>query len=249
MSDARTLTCCGVHAVLAAFRHAPTSVLECWLRQGSAQSDLERIAGLAAAAGVPVQRVPAETLDRLAGGAVHQGAVIRRRPPPLRDFDTWLEGLAAVSCPLVLVVDQLQDPQNLGALLRLADAAGVHGLVVTRDRSVGLTPAVAKVASGALDSVPIVSVTNLVRAIDGLKRAGLWVVGAAGEATASLFELDLARPLAWVVGAEGAGLRRLTRESCDWLARIPMQGSVESLNLGTATAVCLFETLRQRGIR
>ena len=149
--------------------------------------------------------------------------------------------------PLVLVVDQLQDPQNLGAVLRLADATGVSGIILTKDRSAGITPAVAKVASGALDTVPLVFVTNLARTLEALKEAGVWLVGASGEASESLYMLDLNRPLAWIIGAEGAGLRRLTRESCDWLARIPLKGTVESLNLGTATAVCLFETLRQRG--
>jgi len=250
MSEHKSLLTYGVHAVSAALRHAPTAVLECWLRQGPGHADLEDIAKRTAQIGIKVQRVTVETLDRLAGSGVHQGVVIRRRPPPLLELETWLEThLARAAQPLVLVVDQLQDPQNLGALLRLADATGVHGLLLTRDRSVGITPAVAKVASGALDTVPLVGVTNLARALATLKKAGLWLVGASGEAADSLYALDLDRPLAWVIGAEGAGLRRLTRESCDWLARIPLRGTVESLNLGTATAVCLFETLRQRGVR
>lgn len=249
MSEHKTLLAYGMHAVTAAFAHAPAAVLECWVKQGGRDAELAHIERLAGQAGVRVQRVTGDALDRLAGGAAHQGVVIRRRPPPLLELDSWLESLARVSLPLVLVVDQLQDPQNLGALLRLADATGVHGLVMTRDRSTGITPAVAKVASGALDTVPLVAVTNLARALEALKQAGLWLVGAAGEASDSLYALDLNRPLAWVIGAEGAGLRRLTRESCDWLARIPMQGTVESLNVSTATAVCLFETRRQRGVR
>ncbi|MEN9728294.1 MAG: hypothetical protein RL434_2660 [Pseudomonadota bacterium] len=250
MTDNRTLTVFGLHAVESALRHAPSSILECFIRQGGGHTAAEALLEQATRAGVRVQRVAGETLDKLAGGGNHQGVLIRRRPPAALVFEQWLDEVVRPHpLPLVLVVDQIQDPHNLGAALRLADAVGAQGVVLTRDNSVGLTPAVAKVASGALDTVPLVQVTNLVRALAALKEAGLWVVGAAGGAGDSLFELDLNRPLAWVMGAEGSGLRRLTRESCDYLARIPMRGTVDSLNLGTAAAVCLFETLRQRGIR
>lgn len=250
MNDNRTLTAFGLHAVEAALRHAPSAILECFVRQGGTNAPLDALLVQAAQAGIRVQRVGAETLDKLAGGGNHQGVVIRRRPPASRVFEQWLDELVRPNpLPLVLAIDQIQDPHNLGAALRLADAVGAQGIVLTRDNSVGLTPAVAKVASGALDTVPLIHVTNLVRALGALKEAGLWVIGAAGGEGDSLFELDLNRPLVWVMGAEGSGLRRLTRESCDYLARIPMRGTVDSLNLGTAAAVCLFETLRQRGIR
>ena len=146
----------------------------------------------------------------------------------------------------MLVLDQVTDPRNLGACLRVADAAAVDAVVVPRDRSAGLTPAAIKAASGAAESVPLVEVTNLSRTLDEIAAAGVRAIGAAGEADQSLFELQLVGPVAWVVGAEGAGLRRLTREHCAALARIPLQGTVESLNVSVATGICLFETLRQR---
>lgn len=250
MSDAKTLLLYGVHAVNATFAQAPTAVLECWLKEGTAQPELVQLAELAQRLGLRVQRVAGDTLARLADSTAHQGVVIRRRPPPQWTLDDWLaDTLAKTSLPLALLIDQLQDPHNLGAVLRVADAAGAHGVILTKDRSVGVTAAVAKVASGALDTVPIVTVTNLARTMEALKKAGFWLVGASGEASATLYATDLKRPLAWVIGAEGSGLRRLTRESCDFLARIPMRGTVGSLNLSTAAAVCLFETLRQRSER
>lgn len=247
--DDRTLICYGLHAVQAAIAKAPETLLEAWIREGSLSETLTRVETGIVALGVSLQRVSVDALDRLAGAGTHQGIVLRRRMPAPFDFDTWLETrVRPDDAALVLAIDQIQDPHNLGAALRLADATGVCGILLPRDRTAGLSPAVAKVASGALDTVPLVTVPNLVRALERLKEAGLWVVGACGEAQASLYHLDLARPLVWVIGGEGDGLRRLTRETCDYLARIPMRGSVESLNLGTATAVCLFETLRQRGV-
>lgn len=248
MSDAKTLLVYGIHSVRATFAHAPAAVLECWLKQDLEHPELERIAELAAQSGVRAQRVAGDSLARLAGSSLHQGVVVRRRPPRQWALDEWLaETLAKTPLPLALMLDQLQDPQNLGTVLRVADAAGAHGLLLTKDRSAGVTAAVAKVASGALDTVPLVTVTNLARAMEALKKAGFWLIGASAEARATLYALDLKRPLAWVIGAESGGLRRLTRESCDLLARIPMRGTVSSLNLSTAAAVCLFETLRQRG--
>ena len=147
---------------------------------------------------------------------------------------------------MLLAIDHPQDPHNLGACLRVADGAGVDAVIIPRDRSVGLTAVVAKVASGAADSVPLVQVGNLVRALESLKEDGLWVVGATGESELDIYRVDLKVPLVMVLGAEGPGLRRLTRESCDLLAHIPMLGTVESLNLSTAAAVCLFEARRQR---
>lgn len=248
MSDAKTLLVYGIHTVRATFAHAPAMVLECWLKQGVELPELEHIAGLAAQLGIRAQRVAGDALERLAGSSLHQGVVIRRRPPLQWGFDEWLTAtLANTPLPLAVMIDQLQDPQNLGTVLRVADAAGAHGVFLTKDRSAGVTAAVAKVASGALDTVPIVTVTNLARVMEALKKAGFWLIGASAEAHETLYALDLNRPLAWVIGAEGSGLRRLTRESCDLLARIPLRGTVSSLNLSTATAVCLFETLRQRG--
>jgi 23S rRNA (guanosine2251-2'-O)-methyltransferase len=152
-----------------------------------------------------------------------------------------------VGNPFFLVLDHIQDPHNFGACLRTADTAGVQGVILTRDQSVGITPVVAKVASGAAETMPVYRVTNLARALTWLKESGIWVVGAAGEAGRTVFETDLTVPLALVMGAEGKGMRRLTRESCDVLVSIPMLGQVESLNVSVATGVLLFEAVRQRG--
>jgi 23S rRNA (guanosine2251-2'-O)-methyltransferase len=148
--------------------------------------------------------------------------------------------------PFLLLLDNIQDPHNLGACLRSADAAGVHAVIVPKDRSVSLTPVVRTVACGAAEKIPFVQVTNLARTMDQLREAGIWMVGAAGEAAQDLYQIDLTGPLGIVTGAEGSGLRRLTREKCDFLVRIPMFGSVESLNVSVATGVCLFEAVRQR---
>jgi 23S rRNA (guanosine2251-2'-O)-methyltransferase len=154
--------------------------------------------------------------------------------------------VAEQACPFVLILDCVQDPHNLGACLRSADAAGACAVIVPRDRSAAMSPVVAKAAAGAAETVPLVAVTNLARAMEELKQEGVWIAGAAGEAERSVYELDLTGPLGWALGAEGEGLRRLTRERCDWLARIPLQGTVDSLNVSVAAGVCLFETQRQR---
>jgi 23S rRNA (guanosine2251-2'-O)-methyltransferase len=157
-----------------------------------------------------------------------------------------LEGLEENA--LLLVLDGIQDPHNLGACLRVADAVGAHAVIAPKDRAVGLTATAIKVASGAADTVPYVTVTNLARSLREMKDAGIWVVGADGEAEKSLYEVDQKRPIAWVMGAEGDGLRRLTRETCDELVRVPMLGSVESLNVSVASGVCMFEARRQRSM-
>ena len=147
---------------------------------------------------------------------------------------------------LLLVLDGVTDPHNLGACLRSADAAGVHAVVLPKDKSVGITPVVSKVACGAAETIPVITVTNLARTLEEIQEAGVWCIGTAGEATDTLYDADLNGPIAWVLGAEGDGMRRLTREKCDQLVQIPMIGSVESLNVSVASSVCLFETLRQR---
>ena len=166
--------------------------------------------------------------------------------PPERDEDALVARLGEQDNALFLVLDQVQDPHNLGACLRTCDAVGAAGVIVPRDKAVGLTPTVCKVASGATETMPLFRVTNLSRALERLKQAGLWIVGAAGEAEQTVFEADLNVPLALVIGAEGRGLRRLTRAKCDFLIRLPMFGSVESLNLSVAAGVLLYEALRQR---
>jgi len=198
----------------------------------------------AQSSGVPVHAADATRLAALAGGDRHQGVVaIVDAAPAARTLDEILESPHEPA--LLLVLDGITDPHNLGACLRSADAFGVHAVVVPRDRAVGVNATVARAASGAADTVPVVSVTNLARTLSELKRRGVWIVGAdlGGE---DLSRADLSGPIAWVLGAEGGGLRRLTRESCDRIVTIPMSGTVESLNVSVATGVCLFETHRQR---
>ncbi|MEE9287216.1 MAG: 23S rRNA (guanosine(2251)-2'-O)-methyltransferase RlmB [Gammaproteobacteria bacterium] len=237
----------GVHTVGHALRKSPENALELWVQQGDRASEVRELVRFAEIHRLPVHRVPRKTLDRLANQARHQGVVLRcRRARALGDAElvTLLDRLSEQ--PLLLVLDGVQDPQNLGACLRVADAAGVDGVVIRRDRAAGLTATVRKVASGAADSVPLLQVSNLARAIRQMQDAGLWLVGAEPDAKESLYEVDLTVPLVLVLGAEDKGLRRLTRERCDHLVHLPMLGSVESLNVAVASGVCLFEALRQR---
>lgn len=248
MNHDKTLLVYGLHAVHATLTRAATDVLELWIRHGADSRELEALAELAQRSGVNPQRVTADVLDRFTAGATHQGVVVRRRPPSQLNLEDYLGQLVSRTNPaLLMVIDQVQDPHNLGACLRVADAAGADAIVVTKDRSASVTSAVAKVASGALDSVPLIGVTNLASALQDLKAAGIWLVGAVHGVPGTIYALDLKGPIAWVIGGEGRGLRRLTRDSCDFLASIPMRGQVASLNLATAAAVCLYETVRQRG--
>jgi 23S rRNA (guanosine2251-2'-O)-methyltransferase len=201
----------------------------------------------AQAVGVHVQTVAGEALTKLVGDVAHQGAVAAVRPLKPWDDDDLLVALAALrEDALLLVLDGVTDPHNLGACLRTADAAGVHALVIPRDRAAPVDGVVRKVAAGAAEFVPVASVTKLARTLDLLKERQIWVVGTDGEAQQSVFEADLKRPLALVLGAEGSGMRRLTRDRCDFLVRIPMAGRVGSLNVSVATGVVLFEARRQR---
>jgi len=199
-------------------------------------------------AGVAVHPVEAARLAALCGNDRHQGVVaLVTGEVAAHTLDELLGGLAEPA--LLLVLDGVTDPHNLGACLRSADAFGAHGVIVPKDRAVGVNATVAKAASGAADTIPVLSVTNLARSLRELKERGVWILGADEGGTESLFDADLSGPLAWVLGAEGAGLRRLTREHCDRLVRIPLQGSVESLNVSVAAGVCLFATRQQRSRR
>lgn len=237
----------GIHAVEAWLSRSPERLRQLWLQEGRDDARLQTLAAGAARAGVKPQRVPRATLDRLAPEARHQGVVAEVLPQPPGDeagLQDLIEGLGPQA--LILVLDGVQDPHNLGACLRTADAAGADAVVLPRDRSAGLTPVARKVASGAAETLPVFTVTNLARVLERLKTAGFWLYGAAGEADQNLYEQSLEGRVAWVLGAEGKGLRRLTREHCDVLIRIPMGGTVESLNVSVATGVVLFETRRQR---
>ncbi|MDX9717952.1 23S rRNA (guanosine(2251)-2'-O)-methyltransferase RlmB [Thauera sp. ZXT1-4] len=236
----------GFHAVSAKLRHAPESVLEIYLSGDRKDARVKKFIAQAEAAGARILQSEGDKLDGMVGTRRHQGVVAKvdatRREIKLADVLDSLDENA-----LILVLDGVQDPHNLGACLRVADAAGAHAVVAPKDRAVGLNATAIKVASGAADTVPYITVTNLARALREMQDAGVWVVGAAGEADQSIYDIDQKVPVAWVLGAEGDGLRRLTRDTCDALARIPMHGSVESLNVSVASGICLFEARRQRG--
>lgn len=235
----------GVHAVMGLLKTDPARVHEIRLARRRGDRRLERIRALADARAVPCGWAERGELDALAEGR-HQGVAARCAVGPSHDEAFLLQLIAQRPEALLLILDGITDPHNLGACLRVADAAGVAAVVAPRDRAAGITPSVQKVASGAAASVPYVVVTNLARLLRKLREAGVWVVGTCGDAEAGLYGVDLRGPLALVMGAEDSGLRRLTRESCDVLARLPMQGQVESLNVSVAAGICLFEALRQR---
>jgi 23S rRNA (guanosine2251-2'-O)-methyltransferase len=237
----------GFHAVTARLRHDASTVEEIYydaMRQDRRMTEFLRVAKEAGA------RLIAADETRLWGLAHterHQGVVARATDLPLaQNLAELLDGINGAA--LLLVLDGVTDPHNLGACLRVADAAGAHAIIAPRDRAVGLNATAAKVASGAADTVPYITVTNLARALRELKAAGVWVIGTADEGSVSLYDTKLDGPVALVMGAEGEGMRRLTRETCDEVMRIPMAGSVESLNVSVASGVCLYEAVRQRAV-
>jgi 23S rRNA (guanosine2251-2'-O)-methyltransferase len=243
MSETRLIH--GFHAIIAKLRHAAKDVREINVAEGRQDGRMRDLLKLADTAGVRVIMVDNARLDALAGNAAHQGVVARVAAQTQHvALDDVLEGLQETA--LLLVLDSITDPHNLGACLRVADAAGAHAVVAPKDKACGLNATAIKVASGAADTVPYVVVTNLARSIREMQERDIWVIGTAGEATRDIYAIDQKGPVAWVLGAEGSGLRRLTRETCDELARIPMHGSVESLNVSVSAGICLFETRRQR---
>jgi 23S rRNA (guanosine2251-2'-O)-methyltransferase len=248
--SAEAVVCCGIHAVRVLLRTHPQRARRLLLSARRDDRRLAELRALAKRAGLDVAIAGDAELAALAGGAHHQGAVAELDVASGRgatDPETRLEeALAAAAPALLLVLDGVQDPHNLGACLRTADAAGASAVIAPRDRAAGLTPVVRKVAAGAAESVPFVSVVNLARTLRGLKERGIWLVGADDAATVTCYEADLAGPTALVVGSEGTGLRRLTRECCDQLVAIPMAGAVESLNVSVAAGVLLYEAVRQR---
>jgi len=234
----------GFHAVLARLRADPKSVLEIFLDETRHDARAKDLAAVAERSGVRLMRVPTKRLDGFYGGGRHQGVVARIEFPDLeRTLDEILE---KVEKPLLLVLDGVTDPHNLGACLRVANAAGAHAVIAPRDRAAGITPVVSKVASGAAEATPYLMVTNLARTLAELKERNIWIVGADEKANQDLFSANLPDAIAWVLGAEGEGMRRLTRESCDLLVRIPTRGEVESLNVSVSAGICLFESVRRR---
>ncbi|MDW8468035.1 MAG: 23S rRNA (guanosine(2251)-2'-O)-methyltransferase RlmB [Burkholderiales bacterium] len=234
----------GFHAVLASLRAEPDAVLEIYLDEARRDARARELAAAAERAGVRLLRVPARRLDGFYGGGRHQGVVARVAAQ--RAGDRLEALLAGIERPLLLVLDGVTDPHNLGACLRVANAAGAHAVIAPRDRAAGITPAVSRVASGAAERTPYFMVTNLARTLGELKERGVWVVGADERAAVSLHVAELPDSIAWVLGAEGEGMRRLTREACDLLVRIPTQGAVTSLNVSVAAALCLYESVRRR---
>jgi len=245
----------GIHVVDSLLRQNPRSVQRLLLQAGRADKRINALLELAQNQGVPVQREPRAGLDKIVSGR-HQGAVAQLRDGAAREHldaaNLWHEAdlLRAVedkgSPVLILVLDGVTDPHNLGACLRSADAAGVDAVVVPKDNSADLTAVVRKVACGAADVVPFVRVTNISRTLQALKERGVWLYGTDGGAENSLYDSDLTTSLALVMGAEGKGMRRLTREQCDYLVHLPMAGSVSSLNVSVAAGIVLFEAVRQR---
>ena len=245
MPDTRIIY--GFHAVTSRLRQSADSVKELYLDAAREDRRVQELLKAAEARGARVMRVDESRLDGLTHHARHQGVAAKIELPRLPShIEDVLEALAEP--PLLLVLDGVTDPHNLGACLRVADAMGVHAVIAPKDRAVGLNATVSKVASGAAETVPYIPVTNLARTMRELKDRGIWLIGADERAEQDLYAHKLEGPLAWVFGAEGEGMRRLTRENCDELARIPMLGTVESLNISVSAGICLAETRRQRAV-
>ena len=242
----------GVHAVRALLTRHAERVISVTIAVQRDDPRMTEIQQLAQQAGKTLKRVPAASFKQLFGDAVHQGVYVEVQPLPQWHEEELIAAITARlearagAAPFVLVLDGVQDPHNLGACLRTADACGALALVIPKDRAVQLNATVRKVAAGAAETTPIAVVTNLARALRLLKEAELWIVGADAEAPKLAHETDLSGPIALVMGAEGSGLRQLTRDTCDLLVRLPQAGSVESLNVSVATGMLLYEALRQR---
>ena len=235
----------GFHTVLARLRADPTSVLEVFLDESRKDARAKDFAATVERSGARLMRVSATRLDGMAGGGRHQGVLARVEVNTQKQtLEELLESLK--TSPLLLVLDGITDPHNLGACLRVANAAGANAVIAPKDHAAGVNATVSKVASGAAEITPYFMVTNLARTLADLKDRNIWIVGTDAKAEKTLFEADLPKSIAWVLGAEGAGMRRLTRESCDLLVRIPMGGAVESLNASVAAGICLFESVRRR---
>ncbi|HKJ83677.1 MAG TPA: 23S rRNA (guanosine(2251)-2'-O)-methyltransferase RlmB [Mariprofundaceae bacterium] len=238
----------GIHAVKHALE-AGEAVEMLLVEKGKQHPRLSELVHLARKAGIRVSFVPKGALQRQAGGVPHQGVVAEMvTGGPVLSFNEWIESVDVASAPMVLLLDQVTDPRNLGACIRTAEAAGCAGVVIPKDHAADLgSPVVAKSACGALSRLPVIRVTNLARIIQTLQEKGFWIVGLAGEVQDSLYDARLDGAVGMVMGGEGKGLRRLVRDSCDHLVRIPMPGRVESLNVSVATGVALFEMVRRRG--
>ncbi len=236
----------GFHSIEAILNNAPERFLEIYALKGREDQRLNQVVNDARKFGISVQFMQRKALDNKANGEQHQGIIANVKAARAYNEKDLDEIIQRETTPFFLVLDGVTDPHNLGACLRSADAAGVHGVIVPKDKSAKLNGTARKVACGAAETVPLIQVTNLARTLRDIKEAGVWVVGTAGETDTAVFDANLTGPMTIVMGAEGDGMRRLTREHCDELVKIPMVGSVSSLNVSVATGVCLFEVLRQR---
>jgi len=243
MSASRYLI--GFHAVTARLRQRAEGVEGIYITAARQDRRAREVVELAQSLGIEVHEVDDSRLARLTDGEIHQGVVAQVRAEVLRQsIESILDALTAP--PLLLLLDGVTDPHNLGACLRSSDAFGVDAVIIPKDRAVGVNATVAKVASGAVETVPVITVTNVARTMRDLKERGVWLVGADADGAESLFEADLSGPICWVLGGEGSGLRRLTRELCDRSVSIPLMGSVASLNVSVAAGICLYATRQQR---
>ena len=239
----------GLHAVRTLLERRPEAVIGLTVQAGRQDKRVQEILDLARPHGIPVQARAAADLDAAAEGGVHQGVVARVRPAPMLDEGGLLDLIEGLGRPpFLLVLDGVTDPHNLGACLRVADGAGAHCVIAPKDHAAGINATVAKVASGAAETVPYFMVTNLARTLNELKERNIWIIGTSDQAPSNLYQADLKGPVALVLGAEGDGMRQLTAKTCDQLVSIPMQGAVESLNVSVASGVCLYEALRQRSV-
>ncbi|RRZ88470.1 23S rRNA (guanosine(2251)-2'-O)-methyltransferase RlmB [Erwinia sp. 198] len=236
----------GLHAVQALLDSDPQRFQEVFILKGRDDRRLQPVVKALEAQGIVIQVASRQWLDSQVEGGVHQGIVARVKAGRQYQENDLPDLLEKLEKPFLLILDGVTDPHNLGACLRSADAAGVHAVIVPKDRSAQLNATAKKVASGAAENVPLIRVTNLARTMRMLQEANVWIVGTAGEADHTLYQSKMTGPMALVMGAEGEGMRRLTREHCDELISIPMAGSVSSLNVSVATGVCLFEAVRQR---
>lgn len=240
----------GFHAVGVRLKTAPASIIEVYVDPTRRDARMKQFLSRAAEAGVRIIEADGPRLIKLTGSAGHQGVAARvQAVEGVRTLDELLDDLQEQgTVPLLLVLDGVTDPHNLGACLRVADGAGAHAVIAPKDHAAGINATVAKVASGAAETVPYFVVTNLARTLNELKERSIWVTGTSDDAERTLYDVDFKGPTALVLGAEGAGMRQLTRKTCDQLVRIPMMGAVESLNVSVASGVCLYEARRQRGV-
>jgi 23S rRNA (guanosine2251-2'-O)-methyltransferase len=237
----------GIHAVQAVLDYSSDKIHKIWVDNQRKDHRLISLIEQLKKLGLSVENSDRKRLDKMTDGKNHQGIVVEVEIPGIHSENELKQRVQKMSdMPFFLVLDQVQDPHNLGACLRTADAAGLHGIIITKDNSTGITPTVCKVASGAAESVPVYQVTNLARTLRWLKEQNIWLVGTTGSTEKSAFSTDLSMPLAIVMGTEGSGMRRLTEQQCDFLVKIPMLGQVESLNVSVAAGILMYEVFKQR---